>query len=161
MISSKALVWRLGIASTALVAAIAVYCLARTYPPELIAPFQTSHPIFTDQIGLFGSAPSFLYTLAIGLIIGSCASTQASAKIHCLTWIGLVLLLEITQHPAITEPLASWLAGTLNASAWELVGPYWSRGAFDPLDLIATVMGGLIAFTLITYLPVRFKDAQN
>lgn len=155
----KALVWRFGIASTALLAAIAVYCLTRINPPELLAPFQATNSIFTDQTGLFGSAPSFLYTLAIGLIIGTCASTEASARMHCLIWIGLALLLEISQHPVIAEPLASWLAVTLNVTTWEIIGPYWHRGAFDPLDLIATAGGGLIAFAILTHSPREINNA--
>ena len=157
---SNAFVWRFGIASTALLAAVSVYTLARIYPPELLVPFQAAQPLLTDQTGLLGSAPSFLYTLAIGLFIGSCASAS-SARMHCLIWLGLVLLLEITQHPVIAEPLVSWLSETLSVSVWGIVGPYWLRGAFDPLDLIATVVGGLIALAVITYLPARYNNAQS
>ena len=159
MNSGKTLVWRFGIASAALLAAVSVYCLARIYPPELLAPFQTSHSIFTDQTGLFGSAPSFLYTLAIGMLVGSCASVQAGARMHCLIWIGLALLLEITQHPVIAESIVSWLENTLDVSTWELIGPYWARGAFDPLDIIATVAGGIIALAILTRFPAETENA--
>jgi hypothetical protein len=117
--------------------------------------------MFSDQAGLFGSAPSFLYTLAIGLFIGSCASTQASAKTHCVIWIGLALLLEISQYPVIAESLDSWLANTLDVSAWKLIGPYWTRGAFDPLDIIATVAGGIIALVILTHVPVETENARG
>jgi hypothetical protein len=161
MNQGKELIWRLGIASTALLAAIAVYCLARHYLPELLVPFQATQSIFADQTGLFGSAPSFLYTLAIGLLVGSCASAQAGARMHCLIWIGLALLLEITQHTVIAESIASWLANMLDVSAWELIGPYWTRGAFDPLDIVATVAGGIIALVILTYLPAEAKNARG
>jgi hypothetical protein len=152
MVCKKILFWRFGIAGTALLAAVAVYCLARIYPPELLTPFQSTIPILAGQAGVFGSAPSFLYILAIGLIVGNCASTPASARTHCLIWLGLALLLEISQHPVIAEPLVSWLAGTLFVSTWEIIGPYWKRGVFDSLDMIATVAGGLAALTILTCL---------
>jgi len=156
----SALYWRLGIASTALLAAMAVYCFTRVYPPELLTPFQATNSIFADQTGFFGSAPSFLYTMAIGLVIGACAS-QANARMHCLIWIGLALLLELTQNPVIAEPLSSWLAQTLNVSIWEIIEPYWNGGAFDPLDLLATVAGGIIALTILSRSSVEIKHAQR
>ena len=158
MNGSKALFWRLGIAGTALFAAVAIYCLARIYPPELLAPFKITIPIHTGQTGLFGSAPSFFYTFAIGLIIGTCASSPTSAKLHCLNWLGLAVLLEISQHPIIAKHLASWLADTLSVSTWEVFSPYWNRGVFDPLDLIATVVGGLTVLALLTYFPAGDRD---
>jgi len=145
--------WRLGIAGAALLAAVAIYCLARIYPPQLLAPFKITIPILAGQTGLFGSAPSFFYTFAIGLIVGACASSPSSAKLHCLNWLGLAMLLEISQHPMIAKHLASWLAGTLSVSTWEMISPYWNRGVFDPVDLIATVVGGLAALTILTYSP--------
>ena len=93
MYCSKTLFWRLAIAGAALLAAIAVYCLVRIHPPELLTPFQSTIPILAGQAGLFGSAPSLLYIFAIGLIVGTFASTPASARTHCLIWLGLALLL--------------------------------------------------------------------
>ena len=158
MNASKALFWRLGIAGTALFAAVAIYCLARIYPPELLAPFKITIPILAGQTGLFGSAPSFFYTFAIGLIVGTFASSPASAKLHCLNWLGLAVLLEISQHPMIAKHLASWLADTLSISTWEMISLYWNRGVFDPLDLIATVVGGLAVLALLTYFPTGFAN---
>jgi hypothetical protein len=151
MVCKKTLFWRFGIAGTALLAAVAVYCLARIYPPELLTPFQSTIPILAGQAGLFGSAPSFLYIFAIGLIVGSCALTPASARTHCLIWLGLALLLEISQHPIIAKPLSSWLADTLSVSTWKIIGPYWSRGVFDIQDIIATVAGVLATLITLTY----------
>lgn len=159
MSCGKALAWRFGIAIAVLLAAIAVYCLARLYPPELLVPFKATQSIFANQTGLFGSAPSFLYTLAIGMLVGSCASVQAGARMHCLIWIGLALLLEITQHPVIAESIVSWLENTLDVSTWELIGPYWARGAFDPLDITATVTGGIIALAILTHFPAETENA--
>ena len=158
MYCKKTLFWRFGIAGTALLAAVAVYCLARIYPPEFLTPFQSTIPILAGQVGLFGSAPSFLYMFAIGLVVGSCAATPASARTHCLIWLGLALLLEVSQHPIIAKPLSSWLADTLSISTWVVIEPYWERGVFDPLDMIATVAGGLAALTILTHLSTKNCD---
>ena len=150
----NALLSRLGIAVTALLAAVAIYCLARIYPPQLLTPYQITIPILAGQTGLFGSAPSFFYTLAIGLIVGTCAASPTSAKLHCLNWLGLAVLLEISQHPMVVKHLASWLADSSPISTWEMISPYWNRGVCDPLDLVATVAGGLAALTILTYSPI-------
>lgn len=150
----KTLFWRLGIAGTSLLAAISVYSVVRIYPPELLLPFQMTNPLLPEQSSLFGSAPSLFYTFAIGLFIGTCASSKTGAKLHCLSWIGLALLLEISQHPVIAKPLASWLADSKFILAREIIGPYWERGVFDPQDIGATLLGGLAALAILTCYPV-------
>ena len=155
---SNTLFWRFGIAGAALLAAVAVYCLARIYPPELLSPFQATDPLLAEQTALFGSAPSLFYTFAIGLFVGTFASSRASAKRHCLNWLGIALLLEISQHPFVAIPLASWLADTLFISIWEIIGPYWEHGVFDPQDIIATVIGGLTALTILTFFSTGHRD---
>lgn len=157
----KTMFWRFGIAGTTLTAALAVYCLARIYPPELLAPFRATSPILAAQTGLFGSAPSFFYTLAVGLLIGAFASSPTAARWHCLNWLGLALLLEISQYPDIAKPLVSWLANTLSGSTWEIISPYWNRGVFDLQDIIATIAGGLIALTLPTYITAGHSDEYH
>lgn len=157
----KAFFWKLGIAGTALLLAIAVYCLARIYPPDLLSPFQSTAPKLAEQTALFGSAPSFFYTLAICLIFSTCAVTRSSAILHCITWLGLALLLEISQHQLLAQPLTLWLMDTQYASVREMIGPYWERGVFDPLDLIATIAGALAALTVLACFPTVPKDESS
>jgi hypothetical protein len=153
MTRKPSLNWKIGIAIVALAIAIAVYCLVRLYPPELLAPFQVTSELLGSHASIFGSAPSLLYTLSIGLIIGVVASTLAAGQMHCLIWIVVALGLEISQATVIAAPLAAWLADILPASVWEIVGPYWTRGVFDWFDLFATALGGAIALAILTYLP--------
>ncbi|MGI9316734.1 MAG: hypothetical protein ACR2QW_05330 [bacterium] len=84
MTSKKPLIFKLGVASLSLFAAVLVYSLTRIYPPELLVSIQATNPVLAAQIGLFGSAPSFFYTLALGLSIVLCASTKMSDQLHCL-----------------------------------------------------------------------------
>jgi hypothetical protein len=137
----------------ALLVAIVVYCFVRLNPPDLLAPFQISSDLLGAQPVLFGSAPSFFYTLALGLLIGTCAVTYASGRLHCLLWVVLVLCLEVSQAPVVSAPLAGWLEGILPNSAFELVVSYWANGVFDPLDLFATIAGGALALALLACLP--------
>jgi hypothetical protein len=139
---------RLGIATLSLSAALAVYCLARIYPPALLEPLQATLPALAAQTALFGSLPSLLYTLAIGLLIGCCASTPGAARLHCLLWLGIALMLELAQHPLVSAPVSERLYDMVTESTWQVIGPYWTRGSFDPLDLLATLIGGVIALVL-------------
>ena len=70
MLVSKAQHWRLGIAAVSLSAAVAVYCLARYYPPVLLEPLQATQSTLAARPDLFGSLPSLFYILAMGLLVG-------------------------------------------------------------------------------------------
>ena len=141
----KATTWRLGVAIVSLTAAIAVYCFAREQPPALLESWQTTIPALTAQAAVFANLPSLLYTLAIGLLIGSCAATTAAARWHCLLWLVIALSLELGQHRLVAEPLTGWLPDRVGETAWQIIGPYWANGSFDSLDLLATFAGGIIA----------------
>ena len=161
MVRNSPKTWRLGTASVSLLVAIAVYCFARSHPPELLSSMQNGIPILAAQTGLFGSAPSLFYTLAIGLLIGACAATPRGARLHCLSWMGVALSLELLQLPALARPLSTWLAANLSESSWDIVYPYWTRGTFDYMDLIATLTGGLIAMVLLTRISASNRDAAD
>ena len=152
MTRNTSLIWRLSVASLSMLAAVAVYSFARIYPPEILEPLQATSAELTSQAGIFGSAPSFFYTLSLGLVIGACASSKSSARFHCLIWIGLALFLELSQHPVIAESISDWTRINLPTAISTLIDPYWSRGIFDPLDLLASLLGGSIALYLLTLL---------
>ncbi len=149
MALNKTMSWRLASAVIALSAAVAVYSLARLQPPALLQPLQATQTALLAHAGLFGSLPSLLFTLAMGLLLAVFAESPAAARLHCSLWTGLALLLELTQHPLIAAPLADRLPGLVNESIWATIGPYWTRGVFDPVDLLATLAGGAIALLLI------------
>ena len=158
MTRNTALTWLVSVASISLLAAVAVYCFARTSPPEILAPFQAISPALATQTEIFGSAPSFFYTLALGLFIGLCASTKMSGRLHCFLWLALVLLLESTQRPEISNLLVTWLPNVLPVSVWELIGPFWIRGVFDLHDMLASLAGGMVTLIALTYLSKERSD---
>ena len=151
--------WRLGIAGCSLLTAIAVYCFARHYPPELLEPVRATLAVLAARTGLFGSAPALFYTLAFGLLVASCASTPGCARRHCLRWTTLALCLELSQLPSLAHPIAGWLAVITPEPALGILRSYWTRGTFDPLDLAATLAGGLLALLLLSRLPMEKKRA--
>ena len=158
---NTATVWRVVIASLSMLAAIAVYVFARLHPPALLEPFQATHPVLIGQTFLLGSAPSFFYTLSIGLLIGAVTPTRSGARLHCLLWIGLAGCFELSQLRLVAEPIGLFLSEVLPGKALELVAPFWTRGTFDPLDLVATVLGGALALAVLTYLPREHNDEGN
>jgi hypothetical protein len=159
MTRNRHLFWKLGVAVLSLTAAVSVYCFARINPPEIFLPFQATNHVLASFDDIFGSAPSFFYTLALGLVVGVGASSHISAKLHVLIWTGLCSSLELTQIPVLSKALMTSLPGMLPEQAWQLVGPYWQRGIFDPVDLLATLFGGLIALSLVTRLPTDKNHA--
>jgi hypothetical protein len=74
---------------------------------------------------------------------------------------GIALSLELLQLPALARPLSSWFSANLSESSWEIVYPYWTRGTFDYLDLLATLTGGLIAMVLLTRTSASNRDAPD
>ena len=155
MTRNISILFRLGVAIVSLLAAVAVYVFVRTNPPDIFAPIQALNADLALHQHLFESAPSAFYTLALGLFIGVCASGRSSARLHCLIWIGLALTLELSQHPVFAEVLADWTTRFVPSSVSTLIAPYWSRGVFDPWDLLATLLGGGIALYLLSHLPTK------
>lgn len=139
--------------------AIAVYCFARSVPPEVLSTWTATNNELASYTAIFGSAPSFFYTLAIGLLLGACAAGEDRARLHCLAWTGLSLLLELSQHSLFAGAISDLGAEMIPGSAWAVVGPYWSRGIFDPLDVLATLAGCLVALTIISRLAGRTTRA--
>jgi hypothetical protein len=144
-----------------LLAAVAVYLFARIHPPEILLPLRAFSTDLASYQNLSGSAPSAFYTLALGLLAGACASNLSSAKFYCSTWIALALCLELSQHPIIAESISSWASSNFPNSIWVLIGPYWVRGVFDPLDLVATMLGGGIAVYLLSQFALEKNDVSD
>ena len=148
----------LGIACLALLIALSVYVFARPSSPDLVAGLHWRSDWLSGYSFYLNSAPSLFYTLAIGLLIGVCASTRGAALRHCALWIGIAACLELTQAPSIAARLVDWLGSLLPASAWGAFGPYWQRGVFDPLDLLATFAGGAVAILLLSRFSTERSD---
>lgn len=128
--------------------AVSVYWLGRAYPPELVGALPTLPLPRPAPSALLGSAPSLLFTLGIGLLLGAVSANAAAARRHLLCWTALAAGLELAQHPLLAGPFAALLQDGLPHGAWRFMQAYWMRGVFDPLDLFACLAGGLLAAVL-------------
>jgi len=135
-------------AGLAMALALAVYCLGRGEPPLLLEPFHFSLSGAPAWQGSLGSMPSLLYTLSLALMLGALSSSRAAATRHVLLWTVLAMALEYCQHPFLARPLGGWLQRCLPDAAWQVTQPYWQRGTFDYLDLLATLSGGLLGLLM-------------
>ncbi len=88
-------------------------------------------------------------------LIGDPDAVSLERRRSTAFWIGLAACLELTQAPFIASRLADWLGPILPASPWDMIGPYWQRGVFDPLDLLATLAGGAVAILLLSCFPTE------
>jgi len=136
-------------ALAALACAVAVYCLVRSQPPAILEPLHHGVIPALALQGIFGSAPSLLYTLAMALVLGTVAGTRRAATAHVLQWTALAMVFELLQHPAFARPVAAWLVANLPDSAWGVTRDYWLRGIFDYVDLLATLLGGMLGLLLL------------
>ena len=161
MFCKRTLSWGWVLASTALLAALSVYCLARLHPPALLVPLTATNSMLVEHTSFFGSAPSFFYTFAVGLTLCLCASTRAAALLHCTIWLGLSLLLELSQHPVFSGPLFEWISNWSSVTRWDVILSFWRRGVFDVLDIIATIVGSLAALTIFALLHRRTKNGSS
>jgi len=148
------------LAGFCLALALAVYCLGRSQPPELIPSFLLMHGELFAFGGIGGSAPSFLYTLALGLFIGACAASRESGIFHCLAWTALCLVLEISQQRDVASYISARLGELLPASSMQPISTYWERGVYDTNDLLATLVGGLLATVLIAHTGRKRRNAH-
>lgn len=149
MVVGSAVALRILVALASLAAGVAVYALGRSIPPAILSPLAITRHALPAPAWFAGSAPAFLYTLALGLLAGTAAPAHAAAR-HCLAWTGLALCLELAQLPALAAAIAATLERHLPPALWHATAPYWKTGTFDPVDLAATVSAGLLALYLLS-----------
>ena len=138
-----------GAALCALAAGLLVYGVARdpaglAWLPAALSP---AWPTAVVPAAWTGPLPSFLHTLGFILLTAVAAGLhrRASLAVVSLAWVGVEWLFEFGQHPALAGDLAAGLSGL---PGLELAGAYFVRGTFDPLDLLAVVLAGGLAWAL-------------
>jgi len=129
-----------------LAAGVAVYVVARPMAPAPLARFHLSDSLTHLPSWFAGSAPAFFYTLAMCLLISAAAPARAAR--HCIAWTGVALCLELAQQPELAMQVEQWFAPILPAPIWQTTASYWTTGTFDPVDLAATCLAGLLAIIL-------------
>lgn len=151
---------RLSIAASSLALALAVYVFAREYPPAIMASLQAPVPWLLEHGRVFDSAPSLFYTLALGLLLGVISKERGRGQIHCLVWTVIALLLELSQAPGIAGAFTA-ATDRLPLLVANLFTPYWANGTFDPVDMLAVLLGGAMALGVLRLLPMVSEDVPT
>ena len=128
-----------------------VYLLDRpaeqSFIPSTISLFQVTPAVF-GVIG--GSLPAFAHVFAFSLLTAAVLGGAKKARITaCLGWCAVDAAFEVGQHPQV----ANWLSGQLEGFEHLLVlaqtTRYFHYGTFDPWDLLAIVLGALVAYRVV------------
>ena len=144
----------LGIAFAMFCVGAVVYLFDRSGADIYFIPewweFADGTPELFGAVG--GSFPSFAHTYSFALVFCLLlAPWRVSPGLVCGGWSAVEALLEIAQLASIgtriLQSLPAWFAD------WPILANipfYFSRGSFDPLDLLLALLGGLVAwFTFV------------
>ena len=130
-----------------------IYIFDRNFIPLLAIPVDHYINVPFRITGSFSDfIPSFIHPLAFCLLCaGVLGSRKGVSAIICLIWGGLHIILEIGQ----AQSIYSWISPIFNAIGRDNILPqyiahYFKTGTFDLMDLLAAVIGCLVAFYLIT-----------
>lgn len=137
----------------ALVAGTAVYLLDRPAGQLALIPPDW---VLSDGQGsvsgiLGGVLPDFLHPFAFAMLTGSLlAPSRLRYGIACLVWATIDLAFETGQAPTVSK----WLAATIGPWKGRIPGvesilSYFGNGTYDPLDVLATIAGAVMAWLLL------------
>jgi len=98
-----------------------------------------------------GSLPAFLHVYAFALLtVVVLGVSRARAAWAAAAWCVVNLLVEFGQWPPLAERLAASLPGWFGqVPVLDHLGAYFLRGSFDPVDLLATLIGAVTAYVTV------------
>jgi len=128
------------VAALALIIGGLVYVWDRGAGSAMLLPHFIGHqpgaPLFFGYLG--GSLPSFVHVLAFALLTAVILGHGWRARfIACVSWGLIGGLVELGQHSIFKFQLAHHLPAVF--------GNYFLHGTFDPIDVLATLLGVLTA----------------
>jgi hypothetical protein len=109
----------------------------------------------------FGTAgawlPSLVHVLGFGLL--TAALVPASVRTAtCAAWCAVDRAFELGQHSQMAPLLSGWLLQLpVSVPGADALGRYFSRGTFDPRDLLACVAGAVLAAAILRLDRPRFR----
>ena len=143
----------LGAAFAVFCVGAAVYLFDRSGADIYFIPewwgFADGTPDLFGAIG--GSFPSFAHTFCFSLVFCVLlASWRIAPGSVCIGWCLAEATLEVAQIEAVASRILSILPAWI--ADWPILGnipTYFSRGHFDPLDLISIFLGGTAAWLTV------------
>jgi hypothetical protein len=140
------------LALLALTVGVLVYVLDRPGSTYFLSglPFRVGgHGSYFGSIG--GQIPEFVHVYAFILLTVAVSSARSSLLRICIFWWALDSLFKLGLHravaPHVVQAIPSWFQ---DVPVLENTASYFTRGTFDPLDLVAIALG-----TVAAYLTVR------
>lgn len=104
----------------------------------------TGHHFF----GPFGQwLPSFVHTFAFALFTAAALAPSPTPRYGaCLAWGAVNVAFEIGQHPLLNTRLAELLQSSFgDMPTTQALASYFVHGTFDPGDIVAALLGSLVA----------------
>lgn len=110
-----------------------------------------------DIFGALGyNLPSFFHALAFSLLtVAAGRYSLKQARVVCLGWLVIHFIFELGQNSIMSGKLASIIRQIGDYQFSERSALYFERGVFDPLDIIASIMGVSLAYGLIYFYSYR------
>jgi hypothetical protein len=139
-----------GVATTVLLAGVAVYAIGRAPGSGGVVPFagyfwQSGQRSFTP---FFGSFPSFAHAFAFSVFMALVLPWRpAWIAASCALWAVIDVAFEIGQHPAVVAKLPAWMH---QVTGFDRLRQYLTSGTFDLLDVVAAVLGAIAAYGLLS-----------
>ncbi|MBI3772848.1 MAG: hypothetical protein HY272_09140 [Gammaproteobacteria bacterium] len=132
------------------------YALTRSSPhifflSDLFAPIFSGHP----SVPVWDALPSFLHTFSFVLISVGIIGCRRLSKVIAIAWmwIGVELLFELGQHPALrvmfADALPAWFE---QVPIFDQTARYFMRGTYDALDVTAIFAAAGLAILAIQLL---------
>lgn len=142
------------IAAVALGMGMSVYVLAR--PPIDLLPFSWNLQAGVGLGLLGGVLPEFVHIFAFILLTAAVAPGPPRLIAICVFWLGIEILFELGQHPALAPVIGSALPTWLEQlRILDHTASYFLHGTFDPWDLVAIALGTLAAYAVIKRTELR------
>jgi hypothetical protein len=151
--TTPATLWPLLMALLALLLGALVYVSERAATSAQWLPAWAAWPALQGHwFGVLGQwLPSFVHVFAFSVLTALLLPRRAHVGDGaCVFWLGVNLLFELGQW----RPVALWLVMHLQpapeAGRWrQALAAYFSNGTFDAGDVLAAVLGGVLAALLL------------
>ena len=92
---------------------------------------------------LTGSLPSFCHIVGFSLLVLALQPNSKYISITCLFWLLVNILFELSQHSHFSGQLAS-----ISLPLLDSIKNYAKHGIFDLGDILAAILGSIVAYTL-------------
>ena len=138
-------------ALSALVLGLWIYLFERPADSVyLFTVYSYSPDLHFSVFGVVGQwLPSLVHTYAFILLTALAVGSNTRIIVtSAMFWVLIGWLFELGQYPSISvelvEHIPAWFS---RIPLLENVGDYFQYGTFDPMDLLATLVGALAAYT--------------